>query len=93
MLLDQGAGGVQQLAASLADAALHFSPTSFDRQLHFFDEGRPELVAQYLLVVDALNFCFWPDAELEYHHLAGGVKAALAADPAALDAARLLKKG
>jgi hypothetical protein len=29
---------------------------------------------QYLLVVDALNFCFWPDGELEYEHLAGGIK-------------------
>lgn len=52
--------GVQRLAASLAGAAPRFSPTSFDRQLHFFDEGRPELLAQYLLVLDALNFCFWP---------------------------------
>lgn len=52
--------GLQRLAASLAGAAPRFSPTSFDRQLHFFDEGRPELVAQYLLVLDALNFCFWP---------------------------------
>jgi hypothetical protein len=26
--------------------------------IHFFDNG--PLTAQYLLVVDALNFCFWP---------------------------------
>ena len=65
------------------------SPASFDKALHFWDAARPDLVAQYLLVVDALNFCFWPDAELEYHHLAGGVKAAVAADPGALDAVRL----
>lgn len=61
----------------------------FDRQLHFWDEQRPELVAQYLLVVDALNFCFWPDGELEYEHLAGGIKRALLADPTVLDAVRL----
>jgi hypothetical protein len=32
------------------------------------------MTVQYLLVVDALNFCFWPDGELEYEHLAGGIK-------------------
>ena len=40
--------------------------------LHFFDGGAATL--QYLLVVDALNFCFWPDGELEYEHLAKGIK-------------------
>eukprot|EP00983_Pelagomonas_calceolata_P029594 927260-Pelagomonas_calceolata.AAC.2 len=29
---------------------------------------------QYLLVVDALNFCFWPDPELEYAQLSLGIK-------------------
>ncbi len=29
-------------------------------ELHFMDGG--PLTAQYLLVVDALNFCFWPGA-------------------------------
>jgi hypothetical protein len=41
-------------------------------ELHFYDGG--PLTVQYLLVVDALNFCFWPDGELEYEHLAGGIK-------------------
>jgi hypothetical protein len=41
-------------------------------ELHFCDGG--PLTVQYLLVVDALNFCFWPDGELEYEHLAGGIK-------------------
>ncbi len=31
-----------------------------DAEAHFFDGG--PLTAQYLLVVDALNFCFWPGA-------------------------------
>ena len=35
------------------------------------------------------NFCFWPDAELEYEQLAGGLRRALLADPRALDAGRL----
>lgn len=29
---------------------------------------------QYLLVIDALNFCFWPQPGLEYEHLARGIK-------------------
>jgi hypothetical protein len=41
-------------------------------ELHFCDHG--PLTAQYLLVVDTLNFCFWPDGEFEYEHLAGGLK-------------------
>ncbi len=37
----------------------------------------PDLAVQFLLVVDAINFCFWPDPELEYEHLAGGIKVGL----------------
>jgi hypothetical protein len=40
--------------------------------LHFFDGG--PLTAQYLLVIDTLNFCFWPEGGLEYEHLARGLK-------------------
>ena len=36
--------------------------------------GRGALTAQYILVVDALNFCFWPEADLEYDNLARGIK-------------------
>ena len=41
--------------------------------LHFFDGG--PLTVQYLLVIDTLNFCFWPEGGLEYEHLARGLKA------------------
>lgn len=61
----------------------------FDHQLHYWDEGQPEAVLQYLLAVDTLNFCFWPDGELEYGQLAGGLRDTLLADPGALDAERL----
>ena len=40
--------------------------------LHFFDGG--PLTAQYLLVIDTLNFCFWPESGLEYEQLARGLK-------------------
>eukprot|EP00775_Hariotina_reticulata_P004050 gene4050-4297_t len=56
-------------------------------ELHFCDHG--PLTAQYLLVVDALNFCFWPDGELEYEHLARGLKSSLLCDPLCLSAKRL----
>lgn len=39
---------------------------------HF--RGGDAATAQYLLVLDALNFCFWPQQGLEYEHLARGLK-------------------
>lgn len=47
------------------------------------------LTAQYILVLDALNFCFWPVKNLEYEHLAVGLKNALLADSHAFDAQKL----
>lgn len=57
--------------------------------IHYFDGG--PLSIQYLLVLDALNFCFWPDEELNYDHLALGLKRALEHDKSAFDADRLQK--
>eukprot|EP01132_Coremiostelium_polycephalum_P008432 gene8432-10351_t len=48
-----------------------------------------ETTAKYILVLDSLNFCFWPDSELEYHHLARGLKTTLERDPSSFDADRL----
>ena len=42
--------------------------------LHYIDGG-PNTV-QYLLAVDTINFCFWPQPGLEYEHLARGFKVA-----------------
>lgn len=56
---------------------------------HYFDNG--PLTVQYLFVLDALNFCFWPDKELNYDHLASGLKDALLNDKSAFDADRLQK--
>ncbi|KAK3125555.1 hypothetical protein QOZ80_7BG0606500 [Eleusine coracana subsp. coracana] len=55
--------------------------------IHYFDNG--PLTVQYLFVLDALNFCFWPDKDLSYDHLASGLKLALEKDKTALDASRL----
>ncbi|KNC56352.1 UPF0553 protein [Thecamonas trahens ATCC 50062] len=45
-------------------------------EYHFRDLDAPELTAQYVLVLDALNFCFWPADEpgWEYDRLAGSIK-------------------
>ena len=43
-------------------------------ELHYIDGG-PKTV-QYLLAVDTINFCFWPQPGLEYEHLARGFKVA-----------------
>lgn len=59
---------------------------NFDK-VHFCD-GTP-LTAQYLLIVDTLNFCFWPVPEFQYGDLAGGLKRSLEKDANALDAERL----
>lgn len=76
-------------AALDAFAAELAAEPDFDAELHLADP-------QYLLVVDTLNFCFWPDADiagngapLEYADLARGIKQSVAEDPRCLDAARL----
>uniref|UniRef100_A0A383VZK3 Queuosine 5'-phosphate N-glycosylase/hydrolase n=1 Tax=Tetradesmus obliquus TaxID=3088 RepID=A0A383VZK3_TETOB len=75
----------QRIVDSVAD--IWHNAAGFDTELHFCDRG--PLTVQYLLVVDALNFCFWPDGELEYEHLAGGIKASVLKDPSCISAARL----
>lgn len=52
----------QSRARHCAGAGVHLS------------SGGDAAVAQYLLVLDALNFCFWPQPGLEYEHLARGLK-------------------
>jgi hypothetical protein len=36
---------------------------------HYSDPTSDERTAQYVLVLDALNFCFWPLQGYEYDHL------------------------
>lgn len=42
-------------------------------------EERTERAARYLLLLDALNFCFWPDESWEYDRLACALASAAAA--------------
>ncbi len=59
----------------------------------------PDLCAQYILVLSAMNFCFWPKAtdvtsgelvEFEYDSLATGLRDVLLKDRHAFDADRLI---
>ncbi|BDA49250.1 Queuosine salvage protein [Coccomyxa sp. Obi] len=63
------------------------SDRAFDADLHFIDNG--PLTVLYLLCVDSINFCFWPQRGLEYEHLARGLKEALIRDKQALDPHKL----
>ncbi|XP_073266640.1 uncharacterized protein [Populus alba] len=42
--------------------------------IHYFDSG--PLTVQYLFVLDTLNFCFWPDKNLNYDDFGFGLKEA-----------------
>ncbi|CAG9460581.1 unnamed protein product [Pedinophyceae sp. YPF-701] len=65
------------------------SPGSFDRSIHYFDPNDEELTARCCIVVDALNFCFWPAEGLQYEHLSEGVRDAARRDPACVSPDRL----
>ncbi|KAM7520407.1 hypothetical protein LguiB_019369 [Lonicera macranthoides] len=79
--------GIEKVAESMKDS---IPKVEWDYEgIHYFDNG--PLTVQYLFVLDALNFCFWPDKDLSYDHLASGLKAALQADKSVFDADRLQK--
>ncbi|GAB4846906.1 hypothetical protein Ancab_025915 [Ancistrocladus abbreviatus] len=79
--------GIEKVVDSIKDS---IPKVEWDFEgIHYFDGG--PLTVQYLFVLDALNFCFWPDDELSYDHLASGLKKALEQDQSAFDADRLQK--
>jgi hypothetical protein len=58
---------------------------------HYVDpDPHGALTAQYVLVLDSLNFCFWPVPGLEYDDLAVSLRDVLKADPTAFSAANLV---
>lgn len=61
-----------------------------DYPTHFYRPGS-DLMAQYIMVLDTLNFCFWPNNKIEYDNLAGPLKNIITADEHAFDADRLAK--
>lgn len=79
--------GIEKLAEQIKDS---IPKVEWDYEgIHYFDNG--PLTVQYLLVLDALNFCFWPDKDLNYDDLALGLKATLQKDKSVFDADRLQK--
>jgi len=64
-------------------------PSWTSEEFHYSDGT--DLTAQYVLVLDALNFCFWPLPNYEYVDLAGALKRVLQKDKNAFDAHRLSK--
>jgi hypothetical protein len=74
-------------------ARTHGQPPAWDEGEWHYCADAPEggdVTAQYVLVLDALNFCFWPSPTgMEYDALAVGLKRALETDPRAFDADRL----
>lgn len=63
-----------------------------DAGWHYADDAKTggPMTAQYVLVLDALNWCFWPSSSgMEYEQLAVGITNALRADKHVLDAERL----
>lgn len=59
-----------------------------DYPAHYYKAGS-DLMAQYVLVLDCLNFCFWPNKNIEYEHLAGPLRDILLKDEHAFDGERL----
>mmetsp|Transcript_34277 Transcript_34277/g.89470 ORF Transcript_34277/g.89470 Transcript_34277/m.89470 type:complete len:321 (+) Transcript_34277:52-1014(+) len=61
-----------------------------DCPFHFVEEKPGELTVLYVLVVDAINFCFWPSStEFEYDTLGNGIKAVAQEEPSKLSPAKL----
>lgn len=91
------ADAVAVVAQHWVESGLLRCRAPFDRTLHYVDESEPAATLQYLFFVDALNWCFWPDADaatascppFEYEHLAGGLKRALETEPSCLSADKL----
>ena len=81
---------VEQLAQELLDDPASREQQEWDADVHYCadavadDPAGGTITAQYLLLLDSLNFCFWPTPGLEYEHLAQALKAVVEADTAAI---------
>ena len=72
-----------RLSESEVAASLRGKFFEFDDASHVIAND-DALTAQLILAIDAVNFCFWPDGELEYEHVSGGLSACARRDPSAL---------
>ncbi|ETO23699.1 hypothetical protein RFI_13480 [Reticulomyxa filosa] len=60
-------------------------------EFHFFDATNERVTCQYILVLDTLNFCFWPLEKFEYDNLARSLKQVLVKDSTAFEAKKLMQ--
>ena len=83
---------IASVAQALTDRTHGKLPLWDEGGWHYHDDiaAGGALTAQYILVLDAMNFCFWPSStHFEYATLASGLTAALRADPAVFCCDRL----
>lgn len=65
------------------------APLDWAQNYHYCNRESPQQTAQYILVLDCLNFCFWPCEGYEYAQLAGSLKHTLTNTPTAFEASNL----
>lgn len=64
----------------------------FEQQdFHYCNVDQPESVVDYVFVLDALNFCFWPVKPMGYKDLAQVLKEGIEADPSMFKPANIRK--
>lgn len=82
---------MNKLGASIKDEVTT-APVQWDEEgWHFSDASDAEILALYILVLSSLNFCFWPAGEeLQYEHLAKGLRDMVLADKEQFDSMHLL---
>jgi len=92
-LVDSEIDSLAESMANDADRALKLNGVSWDASGWHYCKDAEELgpqTCQYVFVLDALNFCFWPsENSLEYDIIAVALKLVLEKDPTAFDAQRL----
>ena len=83
-----------QAVSRMADDILHERIEEWTAgEIHFNADAKHlgPLTCQYIFVLDALNFCFWPCEGLEYDTLAATLRNVLTADPSAFNGQNLRK--
>lgn len=68
-------------------------PATYRQQTYHYCAAttQPALTCQYVLLLDALNFCFWPLESYQYVHLASSLKHIIETEPTAFDAENLIR--
>lgn len=76
-------------ALALRIAGGTIPPVAWDN-VHHFNDGTAR-TAQYLLVLDSLNFCFWPQPAWDYNRLALALKQTMLSEPERFTAKQLAR--